>query len=106
MLVPGGAFIIADLIEPTHELGRELAAQAWDEAVRERARQLDDNLEGFTIFERNRWNMCRHFDPEDFDKPSPLFDQLQWLQQAGFVHIDVHWMRAGHAIFGGLKPAQ
>jgi tRNA (cmo5U34)-methyltransferase len=38
------------------------------------------------------------------DKMSPLFDQLKWLEQAGFASVDVFWMRAGHAIFGGSKP--
>jgi hypothetical protein len=32
-----------------------------------------------------------------------LLDQLKWLEGAGFVDVDVYWMRAGHAIFGGRK---
>ena len=36
ILAPGGAFAIADTVEPAHPLGWELAADAWDEAVRER----------------------------------------------------------------------
>ena len=39
----------------------------------------------------------------EMDKPSPLFHQLQWLDQAGFGRVDVHWLRAGHAIFSGMK---
>jgi tRNA (cmo5U34)-methyltransferase len=104
MLVPGGAFVIADLVEPAHQLGWALAAEAWDEAVRERALELDGTMEGFAFFERERWNMYRYFDPEDIDKPSRLFDQLKWLEQAGFVAVDVYWMRAGHAIFGAWVP--
>lgn len=38
------------------------------------------------------------------DKPSPLFDQLRWLENAGFVDVDVHWMLAGHALFSARKP--
>lgn len=106
LLAPGGAFIIADLVEPAHPLGRDLAAQAWDEAVRECALELDGNTDGFNAFERMRWNTYRYFDPEDIDKPSRLFDQLKWLEQAGFVAVDVYWMRAGHAIFGGCKPGK
>jgi len=30
---------------------------------------------------------------------SQLFDQLNWLEQAGFVDIDVHFFQAGHALF-------
>jgi hypothetical protein len=106
MLAHEGTFIIADLVEPAHQLGWKLAARAWDEAVRERALELDGTTEGFSFFERERWNMYRHFDPEDIDKPSCLFDQLKWLEQAGFVDVDVYWMRAGHAIFGGWKPGK
>jgi tRNA (cmo5U34)-methyltransferase len=106
MLAPGGAFIIADVMEPAHPLGWELAADAWDEAVRERALELDGTTEGFDFFERERWNMYRYFDSEDIDKPSRLFDQQKWLEQAGFVDVDAYWMRAGHAIFGGWKPAK
>jgi tRNA (cmo5U34)-methyltransferase len=104
MLSPGGVFIIADLVQPAHRLGWELAAQAWDEAVRRRSMQLDGNLDGFAIFEDRRWNLYRYFDPQDIDKPSGLFDQLKWLEAAGFEDVDVFWMRAGHAIFGGHKP--
>lgn len=103
LLAPGGIFIIADLVEPATPLGWELAAKAWDEAVHERALDLDGNLEGFTLFEAERWNLYRDFDPEDIDKPSRLLDQLKWLEQAGFEGADVVWMRAGHAIFGGAK---
>jgi tRNA (cmo5U34)-methyltransferase len=31
-------------------------------------------------------------------------DQLEWLELAGFSCVDLFWMRAGHAIFGGWKP--
>ncbi len=103
MLAEGGALIIADVMAPADERGRELAANAWDEAVRERARELDGNLDGFAVFERERWNMYRYSDPDDIDKPSRLFDQLKWLEQAGFADVDVYWLRAGHAIFGGRK---
>jgi tRNA (cmo5U34)-methyltransferase len=31
-------------------------------------------------------------------------DQLLWLKEAGIESIDVHWLKAGHAIFSGRKP--
>lgn len=103
LLRPGGVFTIADLVVPASALGWELAAKAWDEAVRERALELDGTLDGFDLFEAEQWNLYRHFDPEHIDKPSRLPDQLRWLEQAGFMEVDVVWMRAGHAIFGGTK---
>ena len=101
LLAPGGVFLIADIVEPANPMGCDVAAKEWDAAVRERALELDGNMEGFAAFERMRWNTYRYFDPEDIDKPSRLLDQLKWLEQAGFADVDVHWMRAGHAIFGG-----
>ncbi len=102
-LSPGGAFIIADMIEPATPPGRALAADAWDELVRERALELDGNTAGFDFFQREGWNTYRYLDPDDIDHPSPLFDQLKWLEQAGFIGIDVHYMKAGHALFSGWK---
>jgi len=101
LLAPGGVFLIADLVEPAHPTGWDVVAKEWDLAVQERAMELDGNLEGFAAFERMRWNTYRYFDPEDIDKPSRLLDQLKWLELLDFVDVDVYWMRAGHAIFGG-----
>ena len=35
--------------------------------------------------------------------PSPLFDQLAWLSEAGFEPVDCFWLLAGHAVYGGYK---
>jgi tRNA (cmo5U34)-methyltransferase len=37
------------------------------------------------------------------DKPSGVFEQLRWLEQASFRAVDIYWMKAGHAIYGGQK---
>ncbi len=103
MLAPGGVFVIADVIAPAGSQAESVAADAWDWAVRQRSLQLDGNLDGFELFQREHWNMYRYFDPDDSDKPSPLYAQLQLLEKAGFVAVDVYWMQAGHAIFGGRK---
>jgi tRNA (cmo5U34)-methyltransferase len=104
MLLPGGALIVADVIAPSSPLAAALAADAWDDAVKERARAIDGHEGAFEAFEREQWNMYRHpIDPDGIDKPSGLFDQLKWLEQAGFVDIDVVWMKAGHAVFGGRR---
>ena len=103
MLADNGAVVIADIVEHQNDSGSHLAAQTWDEVVRERALELDGNTETFDFFQREGWNTFWYLDPEDIDKPSPLFDQLKWLEDAGSVDIDVHWMLAGHAIFGARK---
>lgn len=103
MLSPGGKLIIADLIDPASSAGRSLAAEEWDAAVRERALTLDGRETAYEQFQLRKWNIFRYPDP--FDKPSPLYDLLAWLKTAGFEAVDVFWMSAGHAIYGGQMPA-
>jgi tRNA (cmo5U34)-methyltransferase len=105
MLAQGGVFIIADMIEPMTSPGRQIAADTWDEAVSARSLELDGDIAGLEFFLRERWNTYRYPDPDDIDHPSPLFDQLKWLEQAGFANIEVHFMQAGHALFSGWKLA-
>lgn len=105
MLELGGVFVIADLIEPATGAGVALAASSWDEAVRERSLALDGDTRAFGLFEQEEWNLYRHPDPE-VDKPSGLYEQLSWLEEAGFSGVDVFWMKAGHAIFGGMKAEE
>jgi tRNA (cmo5U34)-methyltransferase len=104
LLEPDGVLLIADVIAPASRAGAELAAKAWDAAVRRRALEIDGNLNALDYFEREHWNMYRYYPDEgDMDKPSRLLDQLKWLEQAGFADVDVFWMQAGHALFGGRK---
>lgn len=104
MLAPNGIFIIADVIAHPDTMGEQQAAEALDDLVRKRSMELDGNTAAFEFFRKEGWNIFRYLDPEDIDKPSPLFDQLKWLEQAGFSNVDVHWMLAGHAIFSARKP--
>lgn len=101
LIDPGGALIIADLIQPVQLLGAQAAARAWDEAVRQAALARDGNEAAFEAFQRDRWNIFHYPDP--MDKPSGLYEQLRWLEAAGFSVVDVYWLKAGHAIYGGRK---
>jgi tRNA (cmo5U34)-methyltransferase len=105
MLAPGGLLVIADLIEVLDTAGKRLAAKEWDEDVRSKSLELDATNHMFDIFTKENWNIHHYLDPEDIDKPSPLFDQLKWLENAGFTGVDVYWLYAGHAIFAGRKPS-
>ena len=103
MLAEGGAFVIADIVEHSNRVGQRVSAETWDEVVRKRSIELDGDMRAFEFFKREGWNTFWYLDPEDIDKPSPLFDQLKWLEKAGFVEVDVHWMLAGHAVFSARK---
>jgi tRNA (cmo5U34)-methyltransferase len=102
MLSSGGVLLIADLIQPVSAAGLENAAQAWDASVIQQALAFDGHSGAYEFFERECWNIFRHPDP--MDMPSGLYEQLNWLSQAGFTAVDVYWLKAGHAIYGGQKP--
>jgi tRNA (cmo5U34)-methyltransferase len=103
-LAPGGAVVIADLVRPASPAGQALAAKAWDEAVRRRSQEIAGDLAPYKIFQEERWNFYADPDPDPIDQPSPLINQLQWLAEAGLIGVEVHWLKAGHAIFGGFRP--
>jgi tRNA (cmo5U34)-methyltransferase len=103
MLAPGGALVIADVVLPATPEARALAADEWEAEVDRRAAQLGAGDGPGAFFRREGWNMYREGAPDEYDKPSRLADQLRWLEEAGFVDVDVAWMLAGHAIFGGRR---
>ena len=102
-LETGGAFIIVDLVEPASSQARDTYVQQWDEGVRTRIKQSGEGPEAYDIFREHRWNFYEDPNPDPYDQPSPLHDQLYWLRDAGFSGVDCFWMYAGHAIFGGYK---
>lgn len=94
-----GVFLIADLTLPQRPQANEVFRATWDESARQASLDLTGDTGVFDLFESEDWNYYRV--PDDFDKPSPLFHQLQWLADAGFHQVDCFWMQAGHAIYGG-----
>jgi tRNA (cmo5U34)-methyltransferase len=102
-LAPGGVLLLADLVLPVHAQGRAVAARCWDQAVQKRTLAAGGDPTPYEVFQKERWNYYADPEPDPLDQPSPLFDQLQWLAAAGFSGVDVFWMKAGHAIYGGVK---
>jgi tRNA (cmo5U34)-methyltransferase len=103
-LAPGGALVIADLVLPASPEATALAAAAWDDEVRRRSLELSGDLAAHQRFLDSGWNLFDDPAADPTDKPSPLYDQLRWLAEAGLEAVDVCWMKAGHAIYGGRKP--
>jgi phospholipid N-methyltransferase len=104
-LVSGGALLIADLVQPGVPHAAALFARQWNDAVRAQSLALRGNLSGYERFQSEQWNNFA-LDPDgadEIDHPSRLFEQLQWLRDAGFARVDCFWMSAGHAIFGGYR---
>ena len=103
-LAPGGVVVICDLVQAQREAGLELWKRHWDDGVLERSLELDGNEEMLDFFRDDGWNYYAAPDADPADMPSTLFDQMLWLAEAGMTGIDVHWLRAGHAIFSATKP--
>lgn len=103
-LNPGGTLLIADIIQPASQVGYEIAASLWEQWVKN-ATEEAGHKKAYREFIDEKWNYFAHPDADTIDKPSTLFDQLKWLEHAGFTNVDVYWMTAGHAIFGGWKSA-
>jgi tRNA (cmo5U34)-methyltransferase len=102
-LEPGGALLIGDLVAPTTPQAQTLFAAQWDTAIREQSLALTGALDAYQRLQQIGWNHYADPDPDPMDMPSPLFDQLLWLRDAGFASADCFWMHAGHAIYGGYR---
>ncbi len=100
-LEPGGALVLADLVEPNTSRVGGVFARQWYEAVRAQSIERTGDLKAYDFFRDDGWNYYDDDGPDPYDQPSRLFDQLTWLSEAGFKGVDCFWMRAGHAIFGG-----
>jgi tRNA (cmo5U34)-methyltransferase len=105
-LEPGGALLLADIVEPPSPAAREAFARQWEDAARAQSLALTGGLEAFARFERDGWNFYRGT-PEPYDQPSRWTNNSGWLRQAGFATVDCFWMRAGHAVLelGGPEMA-
>ncbi|HEY0754617.1 MAG TPA: class I SAM-dependent methyltransferase [Ktedonobacteraceae bacterium] len=104
-LEPGGALLLADLVLPANQRIADFFAHQYDKIVREQSLDLRGDLSGFDEFQQQNWNFFRYDygTPDLYDQPSPLSDQLRWLQEVRFTSVDCYWMRAGHAVYGGYK---
>jgi SAM-dependent methyltransferase len=96
-----GALLIADLVEPKRAEAREVFAAGWDLAAERQSQVEPGSAEALEEFKQTHWNIFRFPDPVDM--PSPLFEQLNWLREAGFASVDCYWLRAGHAVYGGYR---
>jgi len=100
-LEPGGAVIIADLVAPRGERERRCLARWWDAEVERQSLTFTGDRAVYQRFVDDHSNWYTYPDP--MDRPSAVSEHLAWLAEAGFSEVDVFWLRAGHAIYGGYK---
>jgi len=104
MLAPGGVLVLFDVMRHPRAEATRLAAQYWDDYVRERTVEGGDKRAWRTFID-DEWNMYAYPPrPGDIDQPSTLIEHLRWAAEAGFVDIDVHSLEAGHALMSFRKP--
>jgi len=104
-LEPGGALLLADIIEPATQRIANLFARQYEEITRAQSLAIKGDLSGFEQFQQLQWNYFTYDygTGQTFDQPSLISDQLLWLREARFSQVDCYWMRAGHAVYGGYK---
>lgn len=102
-LRPGGVFVLADVIRPATRLGDGIAARMWDEETRRRSQARDGTLAAYERFSAAGWNHFHDEAPDPVDKPSAVREHFDWLGEAGFTDVDMHWMLAGQALFSAWK---
>ena len=96
-----GALLIVDVVEPLMAEAWAYHADVYDMAAEQRSREQTGSGELYQRLVEEEWNFFRF--PEPGEMPSPLFDQLAWLREAGFASVDCFWLLAGHAVYGGFK---
>ena len=96
-----GALLIVDLVKPVSNDVRKYFGELWNEMAKKQLKKSGKSIT-FDKLKSLEWNY--YFNPDEgYDKPSGLFEQLKWLEEAGFKKVDCFWMKAGHAVFGGYK---
>jgi tRNA (cmo5U34)-methyltransferase len=91
-LNPGGAFFNVDNMRQSDEFLRKLYRQVPDPTNPTPAAPTAPRQSG----ERPAGGR---------EHPDPVEDQLVWMREAGFVHVDVFWKRLGRSMVGGFKES-
>ena len=98
LLAPGGMFVNMDVVEIDGPL-----AGLFDERIHEAyARLAQDHEAGH---DHGSGQSDDAFEDSEEDRPDPLTDQLDWLRDAGFEQVEVHFKWAEGAVFGGVKAS-
>lgn len=99
----GGALLIADIVAPVTDRVRASHREFWGRAAREQSLALTGSEELYQRTVDEGWGYYDEAEHDPLDKPSPLFDQLKWLEEAGFSAVDCFWLRGGFAVYGGYR---
>jgi tRNA (cmo5U34)-methyltransferase len=96
LLEDGAMFVNMDYVTVTGPL-----QGLWDEQLVANSMRLERERGGSRTAQELERNLCGD---EDEDRPDTVEDQVQWLREAGFEQVEVHFKWAEVAVFGGIKP--
>jgi tRNA (cmo5U34)-methyltransferase len=97
LLEPGAMFVNMDYTSISGPL-----QGLWDERILENHVHIERTAGGTRSSEEIAQEITSD---SDEDRPDSVDDQLQWLREAGFVDVAIHFKWAEAAIFGGVKPS-
>ena len=106
LLSKEGVFVVVDVALPVCQEAVFIAAEDWDISAYKQSVDLTGSLDAYKRFQDDKWNIYHYINDKEYmayDKPSSVFNQLKWLNEAGFSKVDVLWMYAGHVIYYGIK---
>ena len=94
LLEPGGTFVNMDCVAVEGPLEGLFDEYMLASAVAHEHRHGRDGSDQDVDFDTGE------------DQLDSIEDQLHWLRDAGFEHVDAHFKWAEAAVFGGLKPGK
>jgi tRNA (cmo5U34)-methyltransferase len=97
LLVPGGAFVNADVLLPPTEDLEKLYFGVWAGQMAEAAEGLGKN----EVVPEDVIGSYR--DPRSMNRPDTLETQLALLREAGFVNVDCYFKNGIFTVFGGMR---
>jgi tRNA (cmo5U34)-methyltransferase len=86
----GGVFYNADVVLGSNEHLQRVYIEKWKEFM-SKSVTLDEI--------ENKW--LKKYKEED--SPSELINQIKWLEEIGFKHVDIIWKYYNYGVYGGQK---
>ncbi len=97
LLNSGGLFLNLEHVTPADPWVEEIFWEEFTRSVHDlyKNKGIDKTIEEINMeFE----------EPKKANILAPLEDQLGWLRETGFIHVDCYIKYFEHAMFGGVKP--
>ena len=89
-LAPGGVFYNADVVLGSSDFLQDVYMKRWRDFMNREVPK--DEIE-------HKW--IPKYEAED--RPAKLMDQLKWMEEIGFVDVDVVWKYCNFAVYGGVR---